>query len=119
MFWYNFFVQATGLRCLNGAALASLKKYAAHFFNSGFAGTEPNEAPYKTTGGKCEWKLGLSLLLKTQEAKHKSNASFLRQQKVYILVLTGFKSLIKLIKSKLLSELKLKVLMSIFIVVPL
>ena len=46
--------QAAWLRCLNSAAFASLKKYAAHFFNSAIGGTEPKEAPYETTGIRCE-----------------------------------------------------------------
>jgi hypothetical protein len=46
--------QAAWLHCLSGAAFASLKKYASHFFNSGFAGTEPKEAPYETTGRSVE-----------------------------------------------------------------
>ena len=46
--------QAAWLRCLNSAAFASLKKYASHFFNSAFGGTEPKEALYETTGFRCE-----------------------------------------------------------------
>ena len=42
--------QAAWLRCLNGTAFASLKKYASHFFNHAFSVTEPKEAPYETTG---------------------------------------------------------------------
>jgi hypothetical protein len=42
--------QAAWLRCLSSAAFASLKKYPSDFFNSDFAGTEPKEAPYETTG---------------------------------------------------------------------
>ena len=37
-----------------GTAFASLKKYASHFFNSAFGGTEPKEALYETTGIRCE-----------------------------------------------------------------
>ena len=77
---YNFFVQATGLRCLNDAALASLKKYVAHFFSSGFAATEPNKAPYETTGGECEEKFSLGLYLRHRKLNTKGNASFLPQQ---------------------------------------
>jgi len=46
--------QAAWLRCLNSAAFASLKKYASHFFNSTFGGTEPKKALYETTGNGCE-----------------------------------------------------------------
>gem|GEM_PF-4298121 len=38
---------AGGLRTFFGAAFASFKKYAAHFLNSAFGETEPNEAPPK------------------------------------------------------------------------
>ncbi len=50
----KIFAQAAWLRCLNCAAFASLKKYAAHFFNSAFDATEPKEAPYETTGINVE-----------------------------------------------------------------
>jgi hypothetical protein len=46
--------QAAWLRCLNGAAFASLKKLPSDFFNSDFVGTEPKEAPYETTGKSIE-----------------------------------------------------------------
>ena len=36
---------AGGLRTCYVAAFASLKKYAAHFFNPAFGGTESKEAP--------------------------------------------------------------------------
>jgi hypothetical protein len=48
--------QAPWLRCIIGAAFASLKKYASHFFNSDFVGTEPKEAPYETTGNSVKYK---------------------------------------------------------------
>jgi hypothetical protein len=38
--------QPAGCAPCNGAAFASLKKYAAHFFNRAFGTTEPKEAPY-------------------------------------------------------------------------
>jgi hypothetical protein len=34
-----------GVRTCNGAAFAYLKKYAPHFFNTAYSGTEPKEAP--------------------------------------------------------------------------
>jgi hypothetical protein len=46
--------QAGGLRYCTAAAFASLKKYAAHFFNSGFAETEPKEAAYAVAGINSE-----------------------------------------------------------------
>ena len=42
--------QAGGPRYCTAAAFASLKKYAAHFFNSGFAETEPKEAAHAVAG---------------------------------------------------------------------
>jgi len=42
--------QAGGPRCCTAAAFASLKKYAAHFFNSAFGGTEPKEAAHAAAG---------------------------------------------------------------------
>jgi hypothetical protein len=38
--------QPAGCAPCNGAAFASLKKYATHFFNHAFGVTEPKEAPY-------------------------------------------------------------------------
>jgi hypothetical protein len=37
--------QPARLRTFFGAAFASFEKYATHFSNSAFGGTEPNEAP--------------------------------------------------------------------------
>ena len=48
------FAQAAWLRPCNDAAFASLKKYAAHFFNSDFVGTEPKEASYARTDKSVE-----------------------------------------------------------------
>ena len=48
--------QAAWLRCLIAAAFASLKKYATHFFNPAFGGTEPKEAAYETTGRSVIFK---------------------------------------------------------------
>jgi hypothetical protein len=45
---------AGGLRTCTGAAFASLKKFASHFFNSSFGGTEPKEAPYAGTGDSAK-----------------------------------------------------------------
>ena len=42
-----------GLRTCVGALFASFKKYAAHFLNPDFVGTEPNNAPYTGTGKLC------------------------------------------------------------------
>jgi hypothetical protein len=42
--------QAGGLRYCNAAAFSSLKKYAAHFFNPDFIGTEEKEAAYAIAG---------------------------------------------------------------------
>ena|GEM_PF-2071692 len=42
--------QADGLRYCTAAAFSSLKKYAAHFFNSGFAETEAKEAAHAVAG---------------------------------------------------------------------
>jgi len=42
--------QADGLRYCTAAAFSSLKKYAAHFFNPDFVGTEPKEAAYAAAG---------------------------------------------------------------------
>jgi len=50
-----FWLKPPGLRCLIGAAFASLSRYAAHRDNSDFVGTEPNEAPYETTGNNVEY----------------------------------------------------------------
>ena len=46
--------QPAGLRTCAGAAFASFEKYAAHFSNPDFVGTEPNEAPYAGTGVKAK-----------------------------------------------------------------
>jgi len=46
--------QAGGPRCCTAAAFASLKKYAAHFFNSAFGVTEPKEAAYAAAGINLE-----------------------------------------------------------------
>ncbi|MEO6128808.1 MAG: hypothetical protein ABIP30_10715 [Ferruginibacter sp.] len=40
---------AGGLRTCTGAAFTSFKKYATHFLNSDYVGTEPKEAPYTGT----------------------------------------------------------------------
>jgi hypothetical protein len=45
-----FMPRAGGPRCCTAAAFASLKKYAAHFFNLGLAETEPKEAAYAAAG---------------------------------------------------------------------
>ena len=42
--------QPAGLRTCDGALFASFKKYAAHFLNSDFVGTEPKNAAYAVTG---------------------------------------------------------------------
>jgi hypothetical protein len=57
--------QAAWLRCLTGAAFASLKKcpLEADFFNSGCAGTEPKEAPYETTGNNLKFQALITLRL--------------------------------------------------------
>ena len=39
-----------GLRNCNAAAFAPFKKFATHFLNSDFVGTEPNDAAYAVTG---------------------------------------------------------------------
>ncbi len=39
-----------GVRNCNGATFASFKKYASHFLNPDFVGTEPKEAPNAVTG---------------------------------------------------------------------
>lgn len=55
-----FNAQAAWLRCLNGAAFASLKKYPSDFFNPPLADQtcltagRPNEVPYETTGNNVE-----------------------------------------------------------------
>jgi len=41
--------QPAGLRTRAGAVFGSFKKYASHFLNSAFGGTEPNKAPYTGT----------------------------------------------------------------------
>ncbi len=46
---------AGGLRNRNVAVFASLKKYAAHFFNSACGETEPKEATYETTGNSMNF----------------------------------------------------------------
>ncbi|MEO6550726.1 MAG: hypothetical protein ABIN94_22160 [Ferruginibacter sp.] len=46
----TFASPAGGLRNRNVAVFASLKKYAAHFFNSDFIGTEPKKATNPVTG---------------------------------------------------------------------
>jgi hypothetical protein len=46
--------QAGGPRCCTAAAFASLKKYAAHFFNLGLAETESKEAAYAAAGVNSE-----------------------------------------------------------------
>ena len=47
--FYFYLPQAGGLRYCIAAAFASLKKYALHFFNPAFGGTEPKEALYAGT----------------------------------------------------------------------
>jgi hypothetical protein len=42
--------QAGGLRYCTAAAFSPLKKYATHFFNSGFAETEEKEAAHAVAG---------------------------------------------------------------------
>jgi hypothetical protein len=72
------YAQAAWLRCHNGAAFASLKKYPleADFFNHAFGMTEPKEAPYVTTGNNLNFqalitlKLKLVLYLKRLKRKH-------------------------------------------------
>jgi hypothetical protein len=46
--------QADGLRYCTAAAFSSLKKYAAHFFNPDFIGTEEKEAAYAVAGVNSE-----------------------------------------------------------------
>jgi hypothetical protein len=46
--------QPAGCAPCNGAAFASLKKYATHFFNHAFGVTEPKEAPYAGADRKIE-----------------------------------------------------------------
>jgi len=46
----SFASPAGGLRNRNAAVFASLKKYASHFFNSDFVGTEPKKAANPVTG---------------------------------------------------------------------
>jgi hypothetical protein len=46
--------QAGGPRCCTAAAFSSLKKYAAHFFNSAFGITEEKEAAYAAAGVNSE-----------------------------------------------------------------
>jgi hypothetical protein len=45
----GFASTASGLRSWNVAAFASLKKFAAHFFNPALGGTDPKEAAYPAT----------------------------------------------------------------------
>ena len=40
---------AGGLRTCVGALFASFKKFASHFLNPDYVGTEPNNAPYTGT----------------------------------------------------------------------
>jgi uncharacterized membrane protein YdjX (TVP38/TMEM64 family) len=48
-------LKAAWLRCLIGAAFASLKKISFGFFSiPTFVGTEPKEAPYVTTGNNLK-----------------------------------------------------------------
>jgi hypothetical protein len=48
-------LKAAWLRCLNGAAFASLKKISFGFFSiPTFVGTEPKEAPFETTGNNLK-----------------------------------------------------------------
>jgi hypothetical protein len=52
--------QPARLRTFFGAAFGSFKKYAPHFLNSAFGGTEPNEAPPKVlvrTRAEIPWKM--------------------------------------------------------------
>jgi hypothetical protein len=46
--------QADGLRYCTAAAFSPLKKYAAHFFNLGYAGTKEKEAAYAVAGVNSE-----------------------------------------------------------------
>ena len=46
--------QAGGLRYCTAAAFATLKKYAAHFFNLAFGDTEAKEAAYAVAGVNSE-----------------------------------------------------------------
>jgi hypothetical protein len=39
-----------GLRNCNAAPFASFKKFASHFLNADFVGTEPKDAAYAVTG---------------------------------------------------------------------
>ena len=57
--------QAGGLRYCTAAAFASLKKYAAHFFNPDVVGTEPKEAAYAVAGVNSEKYLLMYLLFET------------------------------------------------------
>jgi hypothetical protein len=61
-----FYAQAAWLRCLNGAAFASLKKcpLEADFFNHAFGVTEPKEAPFVTTGNNLKLQALFTLKLK-------------------------------------------------------
>jgi hypothetical protein len=56
--------QAGGLRYCTAAAFASLKKYAAHFFNPACSGTEPKEAAHAVAGVNSEKYLLMSFLFK-------------------------------------------------------
>jgi hypothetical protein len=60
-------LKAAWLRCLNGTAFASLKKYPleADFFNPDFVGTEPKEAPFETTGNNLKLQESITLKLNT------------------------------------------------------
>jgi hypothetical protein len=91
------YAQAAWLRCLTGAAFASLKKcpLEADFFNHTFGVTEPKEAPYETTGNNLKFQalitLRLNLDLYLKQLKPFLNLTRMRTCGIVFNVLMWFK----------------------------